>query len=93
MDIANLLEFVNRGLLMALWVSLPTVLAVATVGIAMALIQATTQLQDQTVSQVLKLVVGCMVMVLTARWAALSILNFADEMMRAAGLHAPVPIL
>ncbi|MBA2723889.1 MAG: type III secretion system export apparatus subunit SctS [Methylibium sp.] len=93
MDTANLLEFTNRGLLLALWVSLPTVAAAAAVGLFVAVVQATTQLQNQTASQVFKLIAACIVLALTARWVGVSILNFADEMMRSGGFHAPAPIL
>jgi type III secretion protein S len=93
MDANSLLEFTHRGLLLALWVSLPTVVAAAAVGVLTAVVQATTQLQDQTASQVFKLVVACAALALSARWLGLSLLSFADEMFRAAGFHAPSPIL
>lgn len=88
-----LLEFAQRGLLLALWVSLPTVAAAALVGLSIALIQATTQLQDQTVGQVFKMIAASVVLALSASWLGLSVVNFADEMLRSIGFHAPVPIL
>ena len=93
MDTPALLEFMNRGLLLALLVSLPTVAAAAAVGLLVAVVQATTQLQDQTASQVFKLIAACIVLALTGRWLGVSILNFADEMLRAGGFHAPAAIL
>ncbi|MBC7548050.1 MAG: type III secretion system export apparatus subunit SctS [Polaromonas sp.] len=93
MSTETLLEFAHRGLLLALWVSLPTVAAAAVAGVAIALIQATTQLQDQTAGQVFKLIAACAVLALSAGWLGLSVLNFADEMLRAAGFHAPTPII
>lgn len=93
MSTEALIEFAHRGLLLALWVSLPTVAAAALVGLSIALIQATTQLQDQTVGQVFKMIAASLVLALSASWLGLSVVNFADEMLRAIGFHAPSPIL
>jgi len=93
MSTEALLEFAHRGLLLALWVSLPTVAAAALVGLSIALIQATTQLQDQTVGQVFKMIAASLVLALSASWLGLSVVNFADEMLRSIGFHAPSPIL
>lgn len=93
MDTNSLVEFTHRGLLLALWVSLPTVCAAASIGILLAVIQATTQLQDQTAAQIFKLIVACAVLAISAHWVGLSLLNFADEMFRAGGFHPPSPIL
>lgn len=93
MDSAALLEFTQRGLLLALWVSLPTALAAVVVGLAFAVLQATTQLQDQTTATVFKLLAAAAVLALTARWLGSSVLEFADEMWRAGGFHAATPKL
>ncbi len=93
MDTPSLIEFSTRGLLLALWVSLPTVAAAAAIGLLFALLQATTQLQDQTTGQVIKLIGACVVLALSAAWLGLSVLNFADELLRHGGFNAPAPIL
>jgi type III secretion protein S len=93
MSVSDLIEHAQRGLLLALWVSLPTVAAAACVGVLVAVIQAATQLQDQTSSQVFKLVAACLVLALSGQWVGLSLLNFVDAMLRSAGFHAPAPIL
>jgi len=93
MDNAALLEFTQRGLLMALWVSLPTVLAAVAMGVFFAVVQAATQLQDQTTSTVFKLIAAAAVLALTARWVGSSVVDFADEMWRAGGFHAATPKL
>lgn len=93
MDNAALLEFTQRGLLLALWVSLPVVATAAALGVLLAVVQAATQLQDQTTSTVLKLVAAAAVLALTARWLGSSVMTFADEMWRAAGFHAATPKL
>jgi type III secretion protein S len=92
MESSTIIEFTQRGLLLALWVSLPVIAAAAAVGLVVAVIQATTQLQDQTLSQVIKLVAAAVVLVLTAQWMGSSIYLFVDELLRAGGFHATRPI-
>jgi type III secretion protein S len=91
MDTSALLEFTQRGLLLALWVTLPVVLTAAGVGILVAVIQATTQLQDQTASSIFKLIGAAVVLALTAHWMGSSVYEFADEIMRAGGFNAATP--
>lgn len=93
MDVNTLIEMTYRGLLLSLWICLPTVLAASAVGLLLAVVQATTQLQDQTSAQMLKLFAACAALALSGGWAGLSLLNFVDEMLRAAGFAAPSPIL
>jgi type III secretion protein S len=90
-DPSGIIEFTQRGLLLAMWVSLPVVAAAAVVGLLVAVVQATTQLQDQTLSQVVKLVVAAVVLVLTAQWMGSSIFLFVDELLRAGGFYATRP--
>lgn len=93
MDAAALIEFTHRGLLMALWVSLPVAVAAVAVGVLFAVLQAATQLQDQTTSTVVKLVAAAVVLAVSARWIGTSVTEFADEMWRAGGFHAATPKL
>ena len=93
MDISSLVEFTHRGLLVALWVTLPTVLVVVVIGLLFAVIQATTQLQDQTAAQIIKFICASIVLAITADWMGVNILNFADEVFRAAGFHSSSSIL
>jgi type III secretion protein S len=93
MDTPTLIEFTQRGLLLALWVSLPAASAAVLVGLLLAVIQATTQLQDQTTSNIFKLIAAAAVLALTARWLGSSVFNFADEMWRAFGFYSATPKL
>lgn len=93
MNTESLVQFAERGLLLVLWVSLPAVLTAAAIGLGFALLQATTQLQDQTTGQIFKLLGACVVLALLGSWMGVSVLGFADEMMRAGGFNAPTPIL
>ena len=91
MTIEQLLEFSQRGLLMALWLSLPAVLAAVVVGLLFAVLQATTQIQDQTTSTILKLIAASLVLALTAGWVGSTVVQFADEMWRAGGFPSATP--
>lgn len=91
MDSNALIEFLQRGLLLAVWVSLPVAAAAVAVGMVFAVVQAATQLQDQTVSTIAKLLVAAMVLALCARWIGAAVVEFTDEMWRAGGFHAATP--
>ncbi len=91
MQTSQLLEFAQRGLLLALWVSLPVVVAAVLVGLLFAVLQATTQIQDQTTSTILKLIAASVVLALTANWVGSNVHTFADEMWRAGGFPSATP--
>lgn len=93
MDTISIIDFTHRGLIVALWVTLPAVGVVVIIGLLFAVIQATTQLQDQTAAQIIKFVCCAVVLAITAKWSGMSLLNFADEVFRAAGFHTLSPIL
>jgi type III secretion HrpO family protein len=91
MQTSQLLEFAQRGLLLALWVSLPVVVAAVLVGLLFAVLQATTQIQDQTTSTILKLIAACVVLALTANWVGSNVRAFTDEMWRTGGFPSATP--
>lgn len=91
MDSNTLIDFLQRGLLLSLGLSLPTALAVAAVGALLAVLQAATQLQDQTTGTVIKLVVGAVVLAACARWIGAAVVDFTDELWRSGGFHAATP--
>lgn len=63
-----------------LWIvvmlSLPTVVAASVVGVLISLIQAVTQIQDQTVQFLIKLVVVSVVLVMTYNWMGNALLSY-----------------
>lgn len=89
MELDLMLSFTRQGLMMALWLCLPVVVASALAGIVVAIIQAATQLQDQAASAALRLIVGAVVLVVTAGWIGQSSRDFVNEMWRTAGFQAP----
>ena len=64
-----------------LWISAPPTLAAVAVGLAVAVAQAATQIQDQTVSYVPKLVAVCFALVVAGGWMLLGLVRFATAML------------
>lgn len=83
MEPASLVTYVKQALLLVLWLSLPGVLAASIVGLAVAFLQAVTQVQDQTIAFGIKLVAATIAIALTGSWLGAELLNFADQMFAA----------
>lgn len=60
------------------WLSLPTVVAASVVGVLISLIQAVTQIQDQTIPFLVKLVVVSVVLVMTYNWMGNSLISYTN---------------
>jgi type III secretion protein S len=88
METITLVDLSYRGLMLVLWLSLPAVLSAAGVGLAVAVVQATTQIQDQSIGQALKLIAVFVVLALSAKWTAVEIYHFADQLLGSFGLPA-----
>jgi type III secretion protein S len=86
MEAASITDLTMRGLMLVLWLSLPTVLTAAAVGLLVAIVQAATQIQDQSIGQALKLVAVFVVIAVTAVWSANAAYNFADQAFSSFGL-------
>jgi type III secretion protein S len=81
----QLLEFTQQGLLLALIVSLPCVVVAAVVGFVVSILQAATQLQDQTLPLALKLVAVFVTLLVAAGWMGTRLFTFAKMLFSAAG--------
>jgi type III secretory pathway component EscS len=92
MELEVILNYTRQGLLMVLWLCLPVVLGSAATGLIIAIFQAATQLQDQAAAAAMRLIVGALIVALTAGWIGLSTKDFVDDMWRNAGYRAPPPI-
>lgn len=77
MNEATIIEVTLQALIMVLLLSLGPILVAATVGILVSLVQAVTQVQDQTISFAVKLVAVIVTIILTARWVGGETYNFA----------------
>ncbi len=56
MDNTDLVHHLNEVLLLVLYLSAPVLIIAAAIGLAVGLLQAVTQIQDQSLPQTLKLV-------------------------------------
>ena len=72
------LNFFRQGLLMAIMLSAPPLLIASLCGMVVSLVQAVTQIQDQTMPYVVKLVaVGCTLAVM-GRWIGVEMIELTN---------------
>lgn len=58
-----LIEHVRQGILLGLTLSLPPILAAAAIGLVVGILQAVTQVQEQTISAVPKMIVVFLILI------------------------------
>ena len=68
MNTANVVHHAGTAVVLVLLLSLPPILVATVVGVIVSLIQALTQIQEQTLPFAIKLVAVVVVMVATAPW-------------------------
>jgi type III secretion protein S len=78
MNTSTVVDLTFQGLMLVLWLSLPSVVTAAVVGLIIAVFQATTQIQDQSISQAVKLIAVIIVVIITAKWMSAELYNFAE---------------
>jgi type III secretion protein S len=72
----------QQALMLLLVVAAPAVLTAAGVGLIVAIIQSTTQIQDQSISQSLKMAAVVIVLAIAGAWMGGSIKDFAQRVFR-----------
>ncbi|MEM9057660.1 MAG: type III secretion system export apparatus subunit SctS [Pseudomonadota bacterium] len=83
-DDAAIVQHLTRAMLLVLMLSLPVVGAAALTGVLVGLLQAVTQIQDQTLSFAIRLVAAIGAMLLSARWVGGELLAFTQVMLSTA---------
>lgn len=78
MNHAEILHYASQMLWLVLILSLPTVVIAAAVGTLVSLVQALTQIQEQTLSFVFKLVAVIVTLFATSSWLGHELYTFAD---------------
>lgn len=78
MSEAGILELAMQSLILMLQLSLPPILVASVAGLLVSLIQAITQLQEQTLSFGVKLVAVAVTIMLMAGWLGGEIYRFSD---------------
>lgn len=76
MEVADVTSNVIKAMMLVLWLSLPPIVVASLVGILFSLVQALTQIQEQTLSFGVKLVAVGLTLYLTARWIGGEIYNY-----------------
>tara|TARA_B100001248_G_scaffold262503_1_gene258926 strand:+ start:22707 stop:22976 length:270 start_codon:yes stop_codon:yes gene_type:complete len=76
MDYAILLDFTTKALLLVLMLSMPPIIVATVVGVLVSLLQALTQVQEQTLGFAIKLIVVILTLLLTAAWIGSQLLEY-----------------
>ena len=79
MDQAYIIHLASELLWLVLILSLPAVVVASVVGVAVGLVQALTQVQDQTVSFLIKLLATCITLAATIHWIGGELINYATR--------------
>jgi type III secretion protein S len=79
----DLTAYMTQALYLTLWLSLPVILVAALVGTVVSLLQALTQVQEQTLSFAIKLIAVGIVLALTARWMGGELHNYTLSILQA----------
>ncbi len=82
MTVDQATDVVRESLTMMLLISAPILTAALVIGLVVSLVQAVTQIQEQTLSFVPKIVGMGLVAILVTPWVTTLILEFANRMFR-----------
>lgn len=77
----ELIDMLQRAMVLLMVTAAPAVLVAAIVGLVLAIVQAATQLQDQSIAQAMKLGAVLIVLALTGAWMSGEILRFGDQVL------------
>ncbi len=80
MDAQDAIELGRQALLMTLTIAAPVLIAGMTVGLLIGLIQALTQIQEQTVAFVPKIVAMVLALFFTLPWALTQMVEYSREL-------------
>lgn len=82
MDPNSLIQVAKEGLYLVLILSAPPVLTAMTVGLFVSLIQATTQVQEQTLTFVPKLVSIILILIFFSEYGVVKIVSFTSTLLQ-----------
>lgn len=71
------IELISQGMYLILILSLPPILVASVVGVLLSLVQAITQLQEQTLSFGIKLIAVSITLFLSGAWISGQLLEFS----------------
>ncbi|WP_263322391.1 type III secretion system export apparatus subunit SctS [Endozoicomonas sp. Mp262] len=77
----DIISLTAQALLLTLLLSMPPIVAASAVGLLISLIQALTQIQEQTLPFAFKLIAVIISILLTARWMGIEVYNYSLAIM------------
>jgi flagellar biosynthetic protein FliQ len=80
MDTGQAVDLIRQTLLMALTIASPMLLIGLTVGIVVSLLQAVTQIQEQTLSFIPKIIAMVASAILLMPWSAQRLIDYSRDM-------------
>lgn len=80
MDISEVIHYSSQSLWLVLILSMPPILAAAVIGTLVSLIQALTQVQEQTLGFVVKLIAIIIALFASAGWMGTELYAFSELM-------------
>ena len=87
MDTGRAVDLVREMMILALTISAPMLLIGLAVGIVVSLIQAVTQIQEQTLTFIPKIVAMVAAAILLMPWSSQRLLDYAREMFTSGIMH------
>ena len=75
----NILDLTREGLLIVLWVALPVVAVATLTALIVSVLQAVTQIQDQSIGQSIRLIAVMVAIIATAGWMGRDVMRFAER--------------
>jgi type III secretion protein S len=75
----HILDLTTEGLLIVLWVGLPTVVVSTVTSLLISVVQAVTQIQDQSIGQSIRLVAVLLTLLICSAWQGREVLHFAER--------------
>lgn len=74
-----LIDFTNQALTLVLVLSMPPIIVATVVGVLVSLVQALTQVQEQTLGFAVKLIVVTIVLLFTAGWVGAEMYKYTVQ--------------
>lgn len=87
MNDSELTQLVTQLLWIVLFTSMPVVLVASVVGVIASLVQALTQIQDQTLQFMIKLLAIAITLMVSYPWLSGILLNYTRQIMLRIGEH------
>lgn len=84
-----IMEICTRALILIMLLSAPMLLSALAVGLCISVIQATTQIQEQTLSSVPKMAITFITLIICGPWCMDMIGTYARELFEAIGQMGP----